>query len=277
MKLSQKEKLVSAVIGFVIGACFVLYAVVVSTNSTASIGLLFIPVYGAFGALLSLVGYWSLKADWLTRFIFILISLVLGFGYYEKSENLKSASDPQTPASYLVDLAQTRMLFSKEDILMALAENPSSPPELLQKLSANESISIRAKVAANPSTDLDVLSRLGQEKLSYILHAALASNPNVPQAVVDRILSAVSSDFSSETEYKLYQTYVLGKLARLSKLSYQDFVKITQIKNPEYFLVFGIIESGRADCDLLRRYRDGEYGALRGNADSQLKKQGCAP
>lgn len=277
MKLSKKELIRSAVFGFLLGSIYVLFGILSSTNSTAIVGVLFIPFYGSAGAVLSVLAYYCIKQNWLTRSVFAVVLVVLIFGFYERNENLKSASDAGTPASYLVDLAQSKMLFGKESVLLALAANPSSPADLLKKLWDQGSATVRSTIAENPSAPTAFLVQISYEKFNYILHGALALNPNLPEMAIKRLLSAEPSDFSSTTEYKLYQTYVLGPLARHPQLKTEDFMKLTKIQNPEYFLVYGIIESGRADCNLLRTYRDGEYGALNGNAQSQMVKQNCSP
>lgn len=276
MKLSKKELIISASIGFTIVALYIVRSVLQSTNSTAVVGFIFIPWYGSIGAIASIVSYYLIKRNWWTRLFFIVVVAFTSFGFYEKNEYVKSATDPNTPASYLVDLAQAKMLFSNEEVLLALAKNTSSPPELLQKLSENKSGQLKTSVAANPATSLDVLLKLSKEKYNYSLHAALVSNKKITPEIIEHLLIAKPSDFNSETEYKLYQTYVFGPLARNPLLTEENFLKLTQIQNPEYFLIYGIIQSGRASCDLLKSYRDGDNGALKTNASWQMDKQGCA-
>ena len=275
MGLTKKEKLYSASVGFVLGAIYVVVGILESTNSTASIGVLFIPFYGGFGAVLSLAAYYAIKTNWLTRIALVLVSAVLGFGFYEKSENLKSASDSNTPASYLADLAQAKMLFGREEVLEAIAQNPNVTPELLLTLSKKEFTSVRMKVAENPAAPAELLNQMAQQGFNHDLHSALARNPKLPSEIIDKLLTATAQDFPGHTEFKLYQTFVWGPLARHANLTDAQFTKLTQFENPEYFLIYGIIESGRASCELLKKFRDGDNGALKSNATHKMRQQEC--
>lgn len=275
MNLTKKEKLYSALVGFVLGALYVVVGILKSTNSTASIGVLFIPFYGAFGAVVSVAAYYAIKTNWFTRVALILVVSVLSYGFYEKSENLKSASDTNTPASYLADLAQAKMLFGREEVLEAIAQNPNVTPELLLTLYKKEFTSVRMKVAENPSTPAELLNQIAQQGFNHDLHSALARNTKLPSNIIDKLLTATAQDFPGHTEFKLYQTFVWGPLARHANLTEAQFTKLTQFENPEYFLIYGIIESGRASCELLKKFRDGDNGALKSNATHKMRQQEC--
>lgn len=273
--LSRKEKIISSVLGFLSACAYLLYVIFSSSNSTAAIGLLFIPVYGALGALVFCAAYYLAKKNLRTRLILCIVVFVFGGGYFYKQHTLAKAQSAGLSAEQYESIRKNYFGFDRQAILVALAANPHAPAELFEAL-VTEGPPVRRALAGNPAVPLRLLEDLSQAPLSYDLHSALAANPVINQKIIDRLLSVVAKDFSSATEYELYQTYVLGPLARHKNLNSEDFIKLTQWPQPEYFLVYGLIESGRASCEFLRDLSLKTYEVLRQNARSQLKEQGCS-
>lgn len=273
--ITRKEVFLSAALGFTLATAWILYAVFTSTSSTAPVGLVFIPIYGTAAAILAITSYYLVKRSWPTRILWLLAVALLGAGFYRKHTLLRTATDPAASAQALFEVFEAPVLFGQEDILVALAQNPAAPPELLRELARRPERPVLIKVAGNGHTDPATLETLAQMDFSYDIHTGLAHNPNLNQAQIDRLLSARPGDFKSPEEYGLYQTFVLATLARRPLLSDPDFQVLLHWPDPEYFLVYGLIESGRADCEWLHRQATVRTDALQGNASSQLAKQNC--
>jgi hypothetical protein len=77
-----------------------------------------------------------------------------------------------------------------------VAKNPSTPSEVLKKLSLDR-YEIRRKVASNPNTPADVLKKLANDDEAWIRYN-VAENPSTPIDVLRKL--ADSYDFSSEDD-----------------------------------------------------------------------------
>lgn len=273
--LSRKEKIGASLFGFTVSTVLVLYAVLTSDSSTAVIGLIFVPVYGALAALLALGALYLWKKNQFTRLLLVILMSLSAAAYYRKHSMMRQATDPQAEAATLTTLTQSWIPFGRQDVLLALAGNPAAPGELLHELSQLPDSSIQGAVAQNPATGMATLNMLLQKPKDYYLFGALALNPNLTESQIDIILQVDSAMFPSPTEYRLYQNSVLGPLARHPNLSEVQFQTLLNWPQPEYFLVYGLIESGRADCAWLQKQATERTDALQGNASTQLQEQNC--
>jgi hypothetical protein len=63
-----------------------------------------------------------------------------------------------------------------------LAWNPSTPLELLVSLAEDKNYSVRHQVAQNPNTPPETLARLAEDE-EWLVRVYVAINPNTPQYV----------------------------------------------------------------------------------------------
>lgn len=85
------------------------------------------------------------------------------------------ASDPETPASELAQLA----VDAPEDVRVKVAANPSTPAAMLAALAKDESVRVCCQAAANPSTPVAALVNLSTHYDQFV-RAGVADNPSTP-------------------------------------------------------------------------------------------------
>jgi hypothetical protein len=68
-----------------------------------------------------------------------------------------------------------------------LARNHNTPPEILDRLSYDESWIVREGVALNPNTPPETLEQLANDGGSWIRYCVAYYNPNTPQYILDLI------------------------------------------------------------------------------------------
>jgi hypothetical protein len=292
---SRSRKLIYAlggVTGFLIATAFVLYAVFTSTSSTAPIGLILIPIYGAMAALIGCavvyVGFVAVdvlagRLAWgsvrvLTASAFVAVAVLFGGAVLLYRDALSVASDPQSPPDELMAVSQRWLPLWREEVFVALAKNPATPAPLLTAMAEqNESRALVSLIGANPGTPLPVLEKIAAGRRSYERDAGLAENPKITPAIVERLANVAERDFRDALDYRLYQTFVLAALARNPATPQTVFDRLATREKPEYFLAVAIIYAERASCAQIARAGEsgGDNAVLRATADSQLKKRGC--
>jgi pentose-5-phosphate-3-epimerase len=103
---------------------------------------------------------------------------------------IKVATSSHTPADVLRQLSK----YNNNGVRMAVAENHNTPTNLLMQLAMNKDDSIRSGVlfhnpnypARNPSTSLELLQRLSQDKNAIIRHD-VAQNPSMPAEILRQL------------------------------------------------------------------------------------------
>lgn len=276
-------------LGAIIGALWCIKLILQSTNSTASIGFIFVPFYGALVGLVvggclyvffTIYDLFKKKIELFsqqiaTSIIFVAILTYGGVAYTLKHKALKLASDNLTHKEQLLELYEAFLPWGKEDVLALVASNPNSPNELLEKLSQHSNEYIVSKVAANPNTPLELLEKISDRALSYTTHSGLALNPRLNEKILNRLTSAQRSDFPGDTEYNLYQTFVLAPLARQPELPQIYFDKLAARPQPEYFLATAILNAERVSCDQIKPLLNEKMHTLQNLAYSQFEKHNC--
>lgn len=292
---SRSRKLIyalGAAVGFLIATAFILYAVFTSTSSTAPIGLVLIPIYGAMAALIGCavvyVGFVAVdvlagRLAWgsvrvLTASGFVAIAVLFGGAVLLYRDALSVASDPQSPPAELMAVSQRWLPLWREEIFVALAKNPATPAPLLTAMAdQTESRALVSLIGANPGTPLPVMEKIAAGRRSYERDAGLAENPRITPAIAERLADVTQKDFRDDLEYKLYQTFVLAALARNPATPQPVFDRLAAREKPEYFLAVAIIYADRASCAQITRAGEsgGGNAVLQATAQSQLKLRGC--
>lgn len=276
--------------GFAAGAAWVIYAVFTSTNSTAAIGLILVPVYGAIGAALACALLYVLftASDWragrlsggLPRLLMaaalVAAGLVWGGAYWIYRDALATAADPASSAAALAAVHGRWLPMGRDEVEAALAQNPSAPPALLDAFAGGERHYLVSLAGANPGTPLATLEKIAAGLRGYERVAGLAGNPRITPAIAERLAAVTRADFRSDVEYKLYQTFVLAALVRNPATPQPLFDRLAARDKPEYFLAVAVIYAERASCAQIRRAGEGGSEVLVNTARSQLKQRGCA-
>lgn len=281
-----------AVAGFLMATLWVLYAVFISTSSTAPLGLILIPFYGALAALggyavvfvaytsadvlagrlplRSVPGFWAAAL--------IVATLLFGGALLLYRDALAIASNPQSPPDELMAVSQRWLPLWRVDVFIALAKNPATPGVLLAAMAEQkESPALVSLVGANPGTPVATLEKITAGSRSYELVAGVAENPQITPAIAERLANVAEKDFRNALEYRLYQTFVLAALARNPATPQAVFDRLAARDKPEYFLAVAIIYADRASCAQIARAGETSGGneVLRNTAQSRLKRRGC--
>lgn len=293
MTFSRKRVyMLAAFAGFFAAAAWVIHAVFTSTSSTAAIGLIFVPVYGGAAALVAVALLFAAltfndavaqRIAWTDSRIVgagAIVCAVLAFGgsvwLYRQAHAI--ASDPRSSPEALLEVSQRWIPLWSEDVVTALAKNPSTPPKLLEAIvRAGAGQHLVSLVGANPNTPLAALEQIAAGARNYERVAGLAGNPHITPAIAERLAGVQPGDFRGDLEYRLYQTFVLAALARNPATPQAVFDRLAAHQKPEYFLAVAIIYTERASCAQIARAGEtgGENPVLRNTAQSQLKRRGC--
>ena len=94
------------------------------------------------------------------------------------------ANDSATPPNILDELSRDRV---HADVPGAVASNPATQPEVLQRLGSDDNESVRARVASNPATPPEVLQRLGSDDNESV-RARAARNLHSPRQTPDSVV-----------------------------------------------------------------------------------------
>lgn len=275
--------------GFIAGAAWVIHAVLTSTNSTAVIGLMFVPVYGGGGALIAraLLYVVFTFSDWragrlaggtprlLAAWAFVAAGLAWGGAYWIYRDALATASDPSSPAAALQAVSTRWLPMGHDDVEAALARNPSAPPALLETYAGAQRHYLVSLAGANPGTPPAALEKIAAGTRSYDRVAGLAGNPRITPAIAGRLAGVTRADFGDDVEYRLYQTFVLAALVRNPATPQPLFDRLAAWDGPEHFLAVAVIYAERASCAQINRAGETGSEVLRSTARSQLKLRGC--
>ena len=108
------------------------------------------------------------------------------------------ARHPKTP------LAALQMLLEKEFastlVMPSLALTPGLTPEMLEKLASHPSEAVLYEVSKNSKTTPQVLAKLAETKPGFmgkLLKCGLASNPNTPNEVIERLAQEDDDDVAA--------------------------------------------------------------------------------
>lgn len=276
--------------GAATGAAIMLVAVFTSKSSTAAIGLIFVPFLAAVGAAVgagaaftgfTIIDLRARRLGLASGRVFASVAMVAAAvawsaGYASFRVARDSAADPQTDAETLAGIPGRWLPFWRDEVLQALARNPSTPPSLLESLARGPGgESLLQTIGAHPSVPASVIAGIATQARSYARDAGLAGNPRIPPEIADKFERVSRADFRDDLEYKLYQTFVLGALAQNPSTPKAVFERIAARENPEYFLAIGIIRSPHASCAQIARAGEGGSDVLRATAQGELGRRGC--
>ena len=244
------------VVGAIVFISYLLIGIFKSTNSTASLGFLLIPVFTALGLFVgdSIKYAWDLiqkkRPHSMQKSLLILVfAIFAGYKFGQstiKDKNLAKASDTATPVTEL------HQLLKKED-----AE-------------------LTAAVLANASLPISELNNVIQNNLTdyYLIQAAI-KNPHLSPEMMRLISSLEASQFKGAVEYNLYQNIVWAKLAKRADVP-QDIIHILAAKkNPQHFLILALLESSLTTCEETEKFLPQSNSVLENAITKSLESKRC--
>lgn len=279
-----------ALAGFVCATAFIVYVVFSSSRSTASIGLLFVPVYGSLAAAVG----WALvhivfafldlrsgKSSWWSKNVlaaaaFLSAFILLGIGALIRQSALSIADNPNSTPAALEEIFRRWIPLDRKAIDAALAKNPSTPSGLLETMVESGNNYLVQLVGANAKTPSPILERIASGPLTYDRVTGLATNERISPAIMDKLMAVSRRDFPGDLEYKLYQESVLASLARNPAVPQEVFDRLASRDSPAYFLVVAILYAPKATCAQISRFLVSDNQILRNTAGTQLRERGCS-
>ncbi|MCG7756062.1 MAG: hypothetical protein LZF63_05325 [Nitrosomonas sp.] len=250
--------------GFAGAAIFIVQAVFTSTSSTAAIGLIMIPFYGfpAAGAgwalvysAFALLDLRSGKASWNSRnvqfaAVFLAVFVLAGLGFFAQQRVLAVAKNPASTPQALEVVNQRWIPWGRQGVEIALAQHPSTPPAILEKLAMSGDDAVVQQAGANANMPLAALEGIAAGPLTYERVAGLAGNQKISRAIMEKLIAAAMNDSHAADPVRqgLYKTYVLSALAANAALPQDLFERVAASDSPTHFLVLAVINAPRASC-----------------------------
>jgi len=119
----------------------------------------------------------------------------------EKYKRIKLAQNPSTPLDILRELAKD----SHQDVRYEVGRNPSTPVDALRELARDEDIDVIRTVAENSNVD-EVLYELAKTNVEYITYGLVQNNNSSSKVLItilkyEKSLNNPSPFIISETYY----------------------------------------------------------------------------
>ena len=279
--------LLGGTLGFILAAAWLVRGIFASTNSTASIGFLFLPFVGAAGALYGALCVFSLgvllgvfgrgpRPSHLRQVgaaIFVLAMITGSILWRREARILREAGAAHFEPAKFAELKNAG-LWRGGEIRMALAGNSSAPPDLLRELAREDSRLLNV-IGANAAAPADLVEEIARGTLSYDRVAGVAGNSKLPEELRMRLARVSRADFGSDTEYSLYQTFVLAALARRADLSVALLKVLLEKENPEYFFSLALLASPLTNCEQVFRFSHHQNEMVQRAASQESERRKC--
>ena len=199
-RIALRQALIVPWLAILAWTLYVLMAIAVSDRSTAILGIINIPIGSIFVAAIGGGVGWALSmlyqsrrrrdlpqpgvwAMWAARAVAVGAVLLVASGAY--SRRLQGQAASATSADALRSVYGNPWTGHDDDVLLALAANASTPPDILAELARRPDESLRSTVAGNPRTPLPTLEELYQTDARARLR--LAVNPATPLPMLERL------------------------------------------------------------------------------------------
>ncbi|GEM_PF-3220457 len=109
------------------------------------------------------------------------------------------AGSARSSAADLKELAQSHF----DKVRLRVAENPRTPPEVLEKLSVDHNLDVRVAVATNPSTPDWLVKRLASDEDIVVRHG-LAQDINTARELLEQLARDDNAWVSAEAKKTLH-------------------------------------------------------------------------
>jgi len=285
---SSRARLILIIVGaFLLSGLFAI-SIFHSTSSTAPVGFLFLPVTLGLGALAGYLvwfvgtivvdlkeGEVSLASFRVLAAVLLVIS-ALSFAnrYIAEKGYLEEARSLSTHSDRFWDFHRQRFVFQEHSIRAAVAENPSTPSEVLEVM-AKQGVLLPA-VGKHPRLPSKIVEEIAGGEFSYYRMAGVAANPNLSISLMQRMVHAELKDFPDQTHFNLYQVYVLAILAGRSNIPQNLFDELAAREPLEYFLAHALLRSEKIKCPQAQKLVSHENENVIRLAEKRLKEKGCS-
>lgn len=239
-------------VGALCGAGWLLYGIFTSTNSTAPVGLIMMPIFMLLGGLggaaiahLALVVMGRKKVLSIESGVVMILTLLVCAKIYSDNKREMYFKEIETTAQReKIDL----FLRSEDDVVVGtLATNTHLTEGDLHA------------IIKRWGQDYSIMSRVIEHKaLTVEMMTTLARN--IP---------------GGNPEGRLYQTFVLAPLMRRDSFPEELFHEVANRIKGEHFLALAIIESSRSTCDEIRPYTNEPNDVLANTAIRALERKNC--
>jgi hypothetical protein len=199
-RAALRQALIVSWLAILAWTLYILMAIAASDRSTAILSIIEIPIGSiAVGAIGFVVGWalsmlyqsrrrrdlgrpgaWAMRAAWAVALGSIL--LVASGAYSRRLQGLAASA---TSEGALRSVYGNPWTGHDREVLLAIADNASAPPDILAELARHPDAAVRSKVARNPRAPLPTLEELYEGDPRTRL--ALAVNPATPPSMLERL------------------------------------------------------------------------------------------
>jgi hypothetical protein len=278
----------AAAVGAALASVYLILAILRSTNSTAVIGFVFLPVAILVGAFLGILTIWILrsffelsvgKIQWkhpkVLVSLAILLLIFLGFGRYRQEKMILGDLEKSISSNNFEETYRKQFFFMGNEIRKYLVQHPELPVSLQQEIAKNSNSYLVGLMGKNPSLSRDVLDSIVNEAPKYERKFGVAENPNLSEAQMMKLLRVNQENFSSSTEFHLYQTYVMAPIIRRKDLTEVAFSTLSQFRDPEAFLLYAILESPFLKCENFTNFSADGNAVIEAAIGKKFQKLNC--
>lgn len=266
--MKNKGTLFFSFLGALLGVVYLVVGIVQSTNSTSSIGLLFLPVFAFMGALGGyFLGFVLDALQLLFRGKISIVSwriLVSSLGILLFSFGLSLRQQEKTlllnlqrgfvPEKELLEIFRGKYSFFSQEIRKQVLLLPNPPLEIQDEVLASGTKDEIGLLGESQGVDLTILEKIVSMDPHYATHFGAAENLKLNSSQVDKLLVVDAQRFPSETEFHLYQTFVLAKLVKRKDFTSAQFQVLSQIRGPEVNLLYAMLESPFLTCANFQKF-----------------------
>lgn len=239
-------------VGAVLGASWLLYTIFISTNSTAPVGLILLPVLMMLGGLtgaaithLALVIMGKKKLLSVESGVVMLLTLLICAKIYSDNKREMFFKDIETTQ----EREKIELFLKTDDDVVA------------GTLASNVHL-----------TEQDLTQLIERWKFDYMIMSRVILHKHFTVPMMAIVVDNVPP---GNPENRLFQTYVLAPLVRQASLPDELFHRIANRGVAEHFLALAIIDSPRSTCDEIRPYISAENPVLASTAERGLKAKNC--
>lgn len=259
----SKRNLFFSALGALTASAYLVIGIFQSTSSTAPVGFLFLPVFAVLGAgggfffgfvleSLQLLIQKKISIFSWRIFLSIVCILLISFILAQRQKEKQLLSDLKASTvlgEKLSEIFVGKYFFFSNEIRRQILASPDLSQEIIDKVFASGTKDEIGVLGENPQLNSEALQRIVELDLHYAVHFGVAENPKLNISQMEKLVVVDASRFPSETEFHLYQTFVLAKLVR--RKDFPDFLfrKISNLKEPEVFLLYAMLDSSHLRCE----------------------------
>ncbi len=260
--MKNKTPIFFSILGALLGGVYLVVGIFQSTSSTAAVGLILLPVFVLIGALVGyFLGFVLDSFQLLLRrkirlfswriFLSLLGIILFSFGLTLRQQEkllLKRLQEGSVSTNELPEIFRGKYSFFSKEIRTKILSLPNLPIEIQNEVLESGSKDDIGLLGQNQDVDLTILEKIVSLDPHYAVHFGAAENTKLKPSLLDRLLVVDAQRFPSETEFHLYQTFVLANLVKRNDFTSAQFQLLSKIKHPETFLLYAMLDSPYLTC-----------------------------